>query len=153
MTRWEKNRGSSEGRENKKKEEKKSGAEGTRRRDKTEGENDVTNRLQTDGHYLFKDIKAKVGGDNGKEGRRIHRRKDEEGAGGVRKDGESPRQSRSVMVVETAGSHLAKGQTGSEEEATGRNGGTHAHNSILQMTSPGSPTASVTSGLNTKRSK
>lgn len=25
------------------------------------GENGVTNRRQTDGHYLFKDIKAKVG--------------------------------------------------------------------------------------------
>lgn len=65
----------------------------------------------------------------------------------VRKDGESPRRSRSVMVVETAGSHLAKGQTGSEEEAAGRHGGAHAHNSTLQMTSAGSPTASPTSRL------
>lgn len=44
-----------------KKEERKSDAGGRRRSDKTEGENGVTNRRQTDGHYLFKDIKAKVG--------------------------------------------------------------------------------------------
>lgn len=69
------------------------------------------------------------------------------GGGGVRKDGESPRRRRSVMVVETAGSHQAKGQTGSEEEAAGRHGSAGAHNSIHQMTSPGSPTASPTSKL------
>lgn len=74
------------------------------------------------------------------------RRKEERGWG-VRKDGESPRRSGSVMVVETAGSHLAKGQTGSEEETAGRHDGTCAHSSILQMTSPGSPTASPTSRL------
>lgn len=67
--------------------------------------------------------------------------------GGVRKDGESPRRRRSVMVAETAGSHLAKGQTGSEEEAAGRHRGARAHNSILQMTSAGSPAASPTSRL------
>lgn len=50
---------SGEGREEE--ERKKSGAGGRRRSDKTEGENGVTNRRQTDGHYLFKDIKAKVG--------------------------------------------------------------------------------------------
>lgn len=65
----------------------------------------------------------------------------------MRKDGESPRRRRSVMVAETAGSHLAKGQTGSEEEAVGRHRGARAHNSILQMTSAGSPAASPTSRL------
>lgn len=67
--------------------------------------------------------------------------------GGERKDGESPRRRRSVMVAETAGSHLAKGQTGSEEEAAGRHRGARAHNSILQMTSAGSPAASPPSRL------
>lgn len=77
--------------------------------------------------------------------RRNEEEEEEEQEG--RKDGDSPRRSGSLMVVETAGSHLAKGQTGSEEEATGRHGSSGAHNSILQMTSPGSPMASVSSRL------
>lgn len=86
------------------------------------------------------------GRDNGEGGRCMCRRRGGRG-GGVRKDGESPRRRRSVMVAETAGSHLAKGQTGSEEEAAGRHCGARAHNSILQMTSAGSPAASPTSRL------
>lgn len=55
-------RGSGEGRE-REKEDRKVGLEeedgAIRRR---AGENGVTNRRQTDGHYLFKDMKVKVGG-------------------------------------------------------------------------------------------